>query len=243
MSPEQARGLKTLDGRSDLWSLGVIAYRCVTGQLPFEGQSIGDLLVKICTSPPPQPSLAAPGLPPSFDAWFARALAREPADRFASATELGEALAVAAGVSVSRGSSSAGGLTASPPPARSTRGVLAVALATALIGALVGVVAFVTLTSGRRTAAAEHASAPAATGTGTLVVATPGASASASPTPGTGSDIAARGVAGGTAASSTPASSARQPPRSVPSPARPASAPQVPARAAKLPPASADPGY
>ena len=72
MSPEQARGLKEIDHRTDLWSIGIIAYKCVIGVLPFEGQAIGDLLVKICTSPPPVPSRINPDLPPAFDAWFAR---------------------------------------------------------------------------------------------------------------------------------------------------------------------------
>src|SRR5581483_294514 len=69
MSPEQARGLRTVDYRSDLWSLGVIAFKCVTGRLPFEGESLGDLLVKICTVPIPMPSQFNAQLPPSFDAW------------------------------------------------------------------------------------------------------------------------------------------------------------------------------
>jgi serine/threonine-protein kinase len=106
MSPEQARGLREVDHRTDLWSLGVIAFKCVSGVLPFEGVSVGDLLVKICTSAPPIPSHVVPGLPTSFDAWFARALEREPSRRFSSAQELADALAYAAGVSVKRGSSS-----------------------------------------------------------------------------------------------------------------------------------------
>lgn len=103
MSPEQARGLKTIDARTDLWSLGVIAYRCVVGRLPFDGESVGDLLVKICTAPLPVPSQAMPDLPPSFDAWFSRALTREPEHRFQTVQELSDALAAAAGISVRQG--------------------------------------------------------------------------------------------------------------------------------------------
>jgi serine/threonine-protein kinase len=107
MSPEQARGLRSVDHRSDLWSVGVIAYRCLVGTLPFEGEAVGDLLVKLCTAPLPVPSQIAADLPPGFDAWFAKALSREPAGRFATAAELAESLGAVCGLSV-RGQYSTG---------------------------------------------------------------------------------------------------------------------------------------
>jgi serine/threonine-protein kinase len=97
MSPEQARGLRTLDARSDLWSLGVIAYQCMTGQLPFGGEALGDLLVKICTGDPAPPSSLRAELGPEVDAWVRKALAREPEHRFQSAREMTDALLAIAG--------------------------------------------------------------------------------------------------------------------------------------------------
>jgi len=239
MSPEQARGLKNLDYRSDLWSLGVIAYRCVIGQLPFEGESVGDLLVKICTSPPPKPSTTMPGLPPSFDAWFERALAREPADRFTSASELGEALALAAGLSIRRGPASvsgralrseiaqrsapsatppssasvtsAGGLTASPLPSKPGP-VLFVALGAALLAGSVAVAAVVKVVGAKQATAST--STPTSTSTST--------------------------------STSTPTPPPPIPPRPLPkSPVLPSKATSStgPDRAPKPPPVSADPGY
>ncbi|WP_437687837.1 protein kinase domain-containing protein [Sorangium sp. So ce176] len=97
MSPEQVRSSSKVDHRSDLWSLGVIAFQCVTGQLPFPGQELGDVLVEICTAPIPLPSQVAPGLGLEVDAFFHRALERDPARRFQSATELVEAFAALPG--------------------------------------------------------------------------------------------------------------------------------------------------
>jgi tRNA A-37 threonylcarbamoyl transferase component Bud32 len=97
MSPEQARGLRSVDHRTDLWSVGVIAYRCLTGVLPFKGEAMGDLLVNICTADPPAASSVFAGVPAGFDAWVQRALARDPAARFQSAAELANALASVCG--------------------------------------------------------------------------------------------------------------------------------------------------
>jgi serine/threonine-protein kinase len=84
MSPEQARG-QPLDGRSDLWSLAVIMYRALTGKRPFDGDDIGDLIVRICTDPVPPPSSLRPELGRVVDHFFERAFNRDPDARFQSA--------------------------------------------------------------------------------------------------------------------------------------------------------------
>ncbi|MCC6555461.1 MAG: serine/threonine protein kinase [Polyangiaceae bacterium] len=89
-SPEQVRG-QPLDPRSDLWQLGVITFECLCGRLPWSGASLGDLFVRICSGDPPVPSSVAE-VPECFDAWFARAVRRDKAQRFASALELSSAL-------------------------------------------------------------------------------------------------------------------------------------------------------
>jgi serine/threonine-protein kinase len=97
MSPEQARSSRVLDHRSDLWSLAVIAYRAITGRLPFTGDDVADLLVKICAEPATPPSQIDPALGPEIDAFFTKALARLPDERFQTARELSTAFAQAAG--------------------------------------------------------------------------------------------------------------------------------------------------
>ncbi len=86
MSPEQALGQSTIDRRTDIWSLGIIAYECVTGKRPFEKDTLGALLMAICNEPLPVPSTVA-SVPSGFDAWFARACARSISARFDSAIE------------------------------------------------------------------------------------------------------------------------------------------------------------
>jgi serine/threonine-protein kinase len=93
MSPEQARG-KTLDGRSDLYSLGTIFYELITGKLPFEARNSSDFLRHHVKSPPIPVSQRVAGLdfPPELDRFFSRALAKERSERFPSAMEMGQAL-------------------------------------------------------------------------------------------------------------------------------------------------------
>jgi serine/threonine-protein kinase len=91
MSPEQVQGNKTVDNRSDLWSLGVIAFEMFTGQRPFVGNALGDLVLQICVRDMPVPSRLAP-VPAGFDDWFAKAADRDPDRRFQSARDLAAAL-------------------------------------------------------------------------------------------------------------------------------------------------------
>jgi serine/threonine-protein kinase len=91
MSPEHIRASKRVDHRADLWSASVIAFRALTGQLPFTGQIL-DVVDCILTGSAPAPSSIAGDLSPAVDAFFARALARDIDHRFQSARELSDAL-------------------------------------------------------------------------------------------------------------------------------------------------------
>ncbi|KYF95918.1 hypothetical protein BE17_46700, partial [Sorangium cellulosum] len=93
MSPEQTRGLRSLDHRSDLFSLGAVIYLALTGVLPFapESQALGEVVYAILTTEPPLPS-TFPGLGAGADTFFARALAKDPAQRFGDADEMLAAL-------------------------------------------------------------------------------------------------------------------------------------------------------
>ncbi|NOK34963.1 protein kinase [Corallococcus exercitus] len=88
MSPEQLRGEPDVDLRSDLWSLAVVLYRALTGAFPFSGEVLSTRFRQAGTEKPLPASSLVPELGGEVDAFFARALALEPGERFASAREL-----------------------------------------------------------------------------------------------------------------------------------------------------------
>jgi hypothetical protein len=94
MSPEQAAGRADIDGRSDIYSLGVMAYAMLTGRLPFEGKTAADVLTKHLTQEPPPLRSLAPTLPDSTVLAVERCLAKDPARRWPDARSLKLALGV-----------------------------------------------------------------------------------------------------------------------------------------------------
>jgi eukaryotic-like serine/threonine-protein kinase len=90
MSPEQANG-EPVTVKSDLFALGIIAYRTLTGRPAFEGETTAEILYKVVHTMPLRPTAVAP-LPPDMDLVLAIALAKSPEDRFSSASELVQAL-------------------------------------------------------------------------------------------------------------------------------------------------------
>ncbi|AKT42376.1 serine/threonine-protein kinase [Chondromyces crocatus] len=97
MSPEQLRADRDLDARSDLWSVGVILFRCLTGRLPFPGDVLGTVMARVLVDPVPQATQIAPDLPPGVDAFFARCMTRDREQRFQNIRELVDAFAQLAG--------------------------------------------------------------------------------------------------------------------------------------------------
>jgi len=92
MSPEQLRDTKSVDARTDIWSLGAAFYECLTGRPPFTGESVTELVVRIATEDPPSPAQARPDLPPEVVAILQRCLTKKLAERYGSAAEILEAV-------------------------------------------------------------------------------------------------------------------------------------------------------
>lgn len=87
MSPEQASG-RHVDARADLWSFAVLLYRALTGKRPFDGPEMATVMVLIAKHPAPKASSIVDDLPAGIDEFFTRALKKDAADRFQSATEM-----------------------------------------------------------------------------------------------------------------------------------------------------------
>lgn len=94
MSPEQICGVQ-LDGRSDLYSLGILAYELITGEVPFDADTIDDLLEHHLSTPLPDPRDIRPDIPVDLVEFMLRATAKRPEDRFADCVQAGEFLKLA----------------------------------------------------------------------------------------------------------------------------------------------------
>ncbi len=92
MSPEQAQGARTVDGRADVYALGVILYEMLTGRQPYTADTPVALALQHMTAPIPPLNAARLGLPAELDVIVLRALAKRPEDRYASAEDLAQAM-------------------------------------------------------------------------------------------------------------------------------------------------------
>src|SRR6267143_1990937 len=101
MSPEQLAG-KRIEGRSDLFSLGVTLYQLLCGRLPFEGESMAQLMFKIANDPPTDMRTISPELAPPLVAFVERALGKNPDERFQTGEEFGGALRATLSATVTR---------------------------------------------------------------------------------------------------------------------------------------------
>ena len=95
MSPEQFTSAKGVDWRGDLWSLAVVAYRCLVGVSPFKAETLGQVMMKVMTTDYVPATDTNSELPAALDAWFAQAFDKDLEARFQSAKEFADSFVVA----------------------------------------------------------------------------------------------------------------------------------------------------
>ncbi len=124
---------RTVDEQVDLWSLAIVTYKCLTGRLPFDGDTIGKICAALAAGTFVRPTEIRPELGEAVDRWFERALAPEPEERFADAAELATSFRELAAPSSDYPPANT---SPPPPPARSL--VVPVILGGVLIGGAIG---------------------------------------------------------------------------------------------------------
>ena len=92
MSPEQMRSSRDVDARSDVWALGVVLFQLLTGEWPFEAEAMPELVLKVVTDPPRSLAAIRPEVPQGLVEVVERCLKKPPAERYANAAELAQAL-------------------------------------------------------------------------------------------------------------------------------------------------------
>ncbi|HRH00112.1 MAG TPA: serine/threonine-protein kinase, partial [Polyangiaceae bacterium] len=121
MSPEQAGSGTAVGPASDVWSLGIVAVRLLTGDYYWRAQSMGEMMAQLLRDPLYPPSERWPWLPPGFDVWFQRSCDRAPERRFARASEQVRELAAVLGEAMSASAvPSAPPTPTAPPPTPSS---------------------------------------------------------------------------------------------------------------------------
>jgi eukaryotic-like serine/threonine-protein kinase len=142
MAPEQLRDAKRVDPRADIWAIGVVLYELLVGRVPFAGENMPQLLLAVLESDPASPRTVRAEVPPALDAAVMRCLSRDTEARFQNVADLADALAPF-GTDEARNSArrirhiarSAIEWNGQPKGPRTTRRLLAVAIAVVAIGA------------------------------------------------------------------------------------------------------------
>jgi eukaryotic-like serine/threonine-protein kinase len=106
MAPEQARGASNVDGRADIFALGCVLFECLVGRPPFAGESPTAVMAKICLDDSVDVARQRPETPPDLVALIAHMLAKDPAERPASADEIARSLGAIAGQFIGRDTAS-----------------------------------------------------------------------------------------------------------------------------------------